>query len=771
MTNVVQLRPSTGHMMYRDFMSAGYPIFPIYRFRTNGQCECGDPECPAPSKHPRASNWQHTPLWDDEQVETMEKYGHFDTGYGVLCRGLLVIDVDARNGGVTSYAKLKARVPAIDNAGLTVATGSGGGSQHLYFTAPEGVSMVTHLPEYPGIDFKSSGYVVGPGSAHKSGGVYTADGYPQDIAPAPDALIDLLKRPERHRSEFNGHAVDLAHADIADMLAHVANNDVPYDDWIAIGMAIHHATQGSGFDLWDQWSATSSKHDAAKMQYKWGSFGRSANPVTIGTLIHHAEQGGWTMPVTFVPDQVFNDEPASSSADGLPFDISGIDLTAPPGFVGEVAQWIDGQSLRPRKNLAVAAALVTIGNVGGLRYVDDISGVTANLFAFCVAGSRTGKDGILKGSLSILRAAGIDSACHGGIKSEQEIIKNLTRHQASFYMVDEVAHFFSKIMNAQKQGGAHYLEGIPAMLMASYTKADDFLGISGDVKDGIRRDLIAELAKIEGMMNDGEKPHLIARRNSITRTLDNIDHGIERPFVSFMGVTVPNKFELMMSKDMATNGFIGRSLIFNERETVPKARKLMAREKLPERIGNYVRAIWTGGEYDSQALVRVENYGETTPVPTEAAAADMLGAVLDWMEEQAEARKETEMESLYLGGYEIVSKVSLILAIPERLRTVEHVRWAFALVKRDIEEKIREVIGNDSVKHEPLEAMAAKILNLVSKDGGEKEGIIVSRLKRIFKKEDILTHLGKMAKAGKLGCREATHPRNGTVFKVYFCPK
>ena len=770
MATVINLRPPTGNMIYRDMMAAGLHIFPLYRFSSAGRCECGDEDCPAVGKHPRASSWQHTPIWDEDQMEGMDMAGHFDTGYGVLCRGHIIIDVDARNGGVESFNKLKSAIPAVDDAGLTVFTGSGGGSAHRYFKAPEGVSLVTHLPEYPGIDFKSSGYVVGPGSAHKSGGVYEADGYPEDIGNAPDALIALLKRPERHRSEFNGHAVDLAHEDIADMLSHVANDDLPYEDWLSVGMAIHHATQGSGFDLWDRWSATSGKHDSKQMQYKWGSFGRSANPVTIGTLIHHAEQGGWVMPVTFVPDQQFNDEP-DIAADGLPFDISGVDLTAPPGFVGEVAKWIDGQSLRPRKNLAVAAALVTIGNVGGLRYVDDISGVTANLFCFCIAGSRTGKDGILKGSLSILRAAGIDAASHGGIKSEQEIIKNLTRHQASFYMVDEVAHFFSKIMNAQKQGGAHYLEGIPAMLMASYTKADDFLGISGDVKDGIRRDLIAELSKVEAMMNDGEKPHLIARRNSITRTLNNIDHGIERPFVSFMGVTVPNKFEMMMSKDMATNGFIGRSLIFNERETVPKARKLMAREKLPEHIGNYVRAIWSGGEYDSQAPVRVENYSETTPVPTEAAAAEMLASVLDWMEEQAEARKETEMESLYLGGYEIVAKVSLILAIPERLRTSQHVRWAFALVKRDIEEKIREVIGNDSVKHEPLEAMSAKILNLASKDGGEKEGIIVSRLKRIFKKEDILTQLGKMAKSGKLKCHESTHPRNGTVFKSYSCPE
>jgi len=59
--------------------------------------------------------------------------GQFDTGYGVLCRGLLVVDVDARNGGVESYNRLVVDVPEVMAAGLIVETGSGGGSKHLYF--------------------------------------------------------------------------------------------------------------------------------------------------------------------------------------------------------------------------------------------------------------------------------------------------------------------------------------------------------------------------------------------------------------------------------------------------------------------------------------------------------------------------------------------------------------------------------------------------------------------------------------------------------------
>jgi len=57
-------------------------------------------------KHPVAANWQHTPNWSEDQLEVMELTGQLTTGYGVLVQGLLVVDVDSKNGGVPSYEKL-----------------------------------------------------------------------------------------------------------------------------------------------------------------------------------------------------------------------------------------------------------------------------------------------------------------------------------------------------------------------------------------------------------------------------------------------------------------------------------------------------------------------------------------------------------------------------------------------------------------------------------------------------------------------------------------
>ena len=56
-------------MMYREFREAGFRFFGLYGVDKRGNCACGNKDCKAAYKHPLVSNWQHTPEWDDEQVD------------------------------------------------------------------------------------------------------------------------------------------------------------------------------------------------------------------------------------------------------------------------------------------------------------------------------------------------------------------------------------------------------------------------------------------------------------------------------------------------------------------------------------------------------------------------------------------------------------------------------------------------------------------------------------------------------------------------------
>ena len=71
--------------------------------------------------------------------------------------------------------------------------------------------------------------------------------------------------------------------------------DCGYDDWLRVGMAIYHETDGSdeGMDLFDRWSSKGQKYKGIKeIETKWRSFRTVTTPVTIGTLIKMAKDEG-----------------------------------------------------------------------------------------------------------------------------------------------------------------------------------------------------------------------------------------------------------------------------------------------------------------------------------------------------------------------------------------------------------------------------------------------------------------------------------------------
>lgn len=761
-----------------DFIDAGYRIFGLQGADANGLCLCGNPECKAAYKHPIASNWQHTPDWSEEQLETMQELGQLDTGYGVLVKGLLVVDVDARNGGVDAMQRLTEKLGGLDlarSAGLSVITGSGQGSMHIYYKAPEGISLVQGHPEYKGIDFKSSGFVVGPGSMHASGNTYEImHGSPDDIGDPPQILIDLLTRPDSFRAEYNGSTMDVTEADLIEMIKHV-DPDTDHETWIKCGMALHHATGGTGFDIWDRWSSAGSEYPGShKLQNRWHSFGKSLNPVTLGTLIHHAEAGGWVESVTFTPSGDFEDEPDEPETDkpvdkkktgDHPFHLHSVDLLRPPGFVGEVCKWINEQSRFPRENLAVAAALVSMSNVVGLRYTDDVDGVTANLFAMCVAGSATGKEAIMQSINAIHQAAGIQRATVGTIKSEQEIIRNLIDNQAAFYVIDEFGILLRTITTSKES----YHSGVIGALMNAYSKANSFMPLSGDTKREVRKALQQELKSCRRAISENEDPTgAIARRlPNLEHALQSVDSGLEKPYLSLIGFTTPVTFDSLVTPEQATNGFIGRSIIVSEKETNPRAKPNFKASKMGDRMKLTICGMYDGGHFDMESF-RVEHYGDRSLVRTELAAKDMLDQVAEWAHEKAEMHKErTGLEAIPRRAREMVSKISLILAAPTGIRTAEHVRWAYAFVERDIREKTMLAYANEREESNPVDAIRAKIITLVDAEHGETKGVIVNRCRK-WPKEKVEEVMRAMVEAKIIHLVEGKNPANGRTVERYY---
>lgn len=181
-----------------------FHVFPVRRVLFAGteqvKCDCDDEDCVNAGKHPRVA-------WSKEKPTPAmwEKYP--DDGFGIATghrSNIWVLDVDPKNGGFESLQALEAKYGPLPKT-LSVVTGSGGA--HYYFTYPGPDFRNTAHILGPGLDTRGDGgYVVGPGSLHKSGQRYRWMVGPDDspvVAP-PAWLLDLTRRESRGAVGSNG---------------------------------------------------------------------------------------------------------------------------------------------------------------------------------------------------------------------------------------------------------------------------------------------------------------------------------------------------------------------------------------------------------------------------------------------------------------------------------------------------------------------------------------------------------------------------------------
>lgn len=113
-----------------------------------------------------------------------------DANIGIHCEGLVVIDVDVKNGGndAIEFLRMSVDLPA------TLATITPSGGHHLFYRLPDGHAGVPNSASKlgPGLDIRSAGgYVVAPGS-QVDAGVYAFEFESVAIADTPVWLLDKL---------------------------------------------------------------------------------------------------------------------------------------------------------------------------------------------------------------------------------------------------------------------------------------------------------------------------------------------------------------------------------------------------------------------------------------------------------------------------------------------------------------------------------------------------------------------------------------------------
>lgn len=156
---------------------SGAPVFP----------------CRANNKRPEATGWQDQATTDPDQIRAWLGNGT-ERNYGVrtgTTGGVVVLDADGTEGVevVREWELKHGEIPE------TVAVLTPGGGCHFYFRNPDGMALGnrTKIDGAP-VDFRGAGgFVIGSGSVHPNGGIYTfeASGHPDDtaIAAMPEWLL------------------------------------------------------------------------------------------------------------------------------------------------------------------------------------------------------------------------------------------------------------------------------------------------------------------------------------------------------------------------------------------------------------------------------------------------------------------------------------------------------------------------------------------------------------------------------------------------------
>lgn len=90
-----------------------------------------------------------------------------------------------------------------------------------------------------------------------------------------------------------GEPLGLTQAQIDKCMA-ALDPDLGHDEWLSVGMALHHETQGEGFDIWADWSELGAKFPGREVLLnRWSSFGKThERTVTARSLVRLANEHG-----------------------------------------------------------------------------------------------------------------------------------------------------------------------------------------------------------------------------------------------------------------------------------------------------------------------------------------------------------------------------------------------------------------------------------------------------------------------------------------------
>lgn len=409
-------------------------------------------------------------------------------------------------------------------------------------------------------------------------------------------------------------------------------------------------------------------------------------------------------------DEMLETEPNRSGA---------VEVTKPPGLAGEICRYMEMTAKRPCPELYPLAALHLIALVGRDRRSTYTSKL--NLMTLAICPSAAGKEAPQDKVKRFAAYHNCSGLIHSSAGSHKDIIHNqLEGDGNALYLVDEVHSFLGSMKSKQAQTYETKMEAEILTLFA--TELYTLRGMEKRDLGGVYSKTIDDLAKkIDKSADPEETTKLEKALEKVKQRKEWLQNGLPNPFFSLMGHSVPERLDTFVSAENITSGFLGRTLIVRGADKRAKLR----RTKPSDNDVEFCECKITEG------LRRVSKSGEIVAPDDEAES--YLDDCVDWYEDDEQLNHHL-VGAIYARAPEHLYRVSSILALDKGTITIEHARYADALVRQSIEDvkHILLKIYSDSESAEEVHVMryACQQIHRLCKGRGMAESQVRQRVRK-----------------------------------------
>lgn len=626
-------------------------------------------------------------------------------GIAIKKSGLVVIDVDPRNGGVETFERLQEKHGKISSA---VEQLSGGGGNHLVYLADDGLSLPGKLG--PGVDLLSGArYFLAEPSVHPDTGkqyLWEASSDPlQGCVPSvlPLWVKDLARLSGDVLEALPGaRYVDQKQiAELRDALQCVSAED--YHQWVNFGQALTELGH-AGYALWDEWSQTSTKYDSQVMLRKWRSFKPGAYQVE--SIFFTAQQCGWVNPASIVslepaPVPV---EMVTVAADVVPvnntFEQAPDKLLSPPGVLGQITEWVNKTSRKHQPMFAVQTAIAIGCAILGRRYVTT-TGNWPTLYMVNVGKSASGKEHAKHAIESALDQCGLSGLIGpNGYTSDSGVLSALHSKPSHVTVMDE---FGKELEMASIKGNAR-ARGTLKTLMEMWGRCGGVARPQGYSTVGLNQ---TDAARIEQRM-------------------------VHNPALTLVAMSTPETFFENVGGAAVSDGFLNRLLIVesDHGRQVSKIGDGGFDVPLPDAVIQWANAMVDGTELSQAAPVPTP-----TLVEMSRAALELFRNFDQECVEQADQWEVRGLHDMWGRTNEIAMRLALVVAMGTQMQAPfvvdgQSAAWAIQYVRYHCTRTVVRL--ESSLSDTDFEATKNQVLGLLVKAG--KRGLTVREISKASRK-------------------------------------